>query len=142
MSHSIRLDARAAKIGMLVWSLPVRVLDVSRGGCGVELDRPVPAGTSGRLEIEFGGVVHADDVRICRSQARAGAGEVRHLGVELLRTRPLSQRSLRFAVGRIVGEPDADFLEVADPAAALDRREERRKKGVTRSPPLAAIADT
>ena len=42
---------RGDAFGMLVWTLPVRLLDVSRGGCRVEVARHIETGTSGQLEI-------------------------------------------------------------------------------------------
>lgn len=132
-------------LGMLVWTMPVRLLDVSRSGCRVELDRHLPAGTNGQLQIEVAGLLHLDDVRICRCQAREGAGGIYHLGVELLRTRRLSRRSLRLAVRQIIGGRRAPLAGARDETAqgaAVDGREERRKKGVTRSPPVVATANT
>lgn len=124
--------------GMLVWTLPVRLVDVSRAGCRVEVDRHLAAGTNGQLELEMDGVHHLDDIRVCRCQRREGAGRVYHLGVELLRTRRLSPRSLRLAMRRLIGEarePFADGTQAAPVPAAADEREEQQKQEDGRAPP-------
>jgi hypothetical protein len=139
------MEATENTLGMLVWTLPVRLVDISRGGCRVEVDRHLAAGTSGQLQLELSGVVHLDDVRVSRCNQRAGASRVYQLGIELLRTRRLSRRSLRVAMRRIIGEANVslgDAPQAPGDRAALDGRKEHQKQGVSRSPPLAATVET
>jgi hypothetical protein len=144
VSESQRTQPQADAFGMLVWSMPVRVVDVSRSGCRVEIDRHLQTGTNGQLQLPMNGVVHVDDVRVCRCQQREGAGRVYHVGVELLRTRRLSRRSLRLAIRRIIGERRGPFADVEDdmaPSAATEARQARRKRG-ERSPPAPVAIET
>lgn len=99
-----RPDAVFPAVATLVRSVPVRVVEVSRGGCRLETDRRLEAGTSGLLAVPLAGLVHVDDVRVARCHQRPGAGMTYQVGAELLKTRRLGRRSLRAAVARIVGE--------------------------------------
>jgi hypothetical protein len=130
-------------LAMLVWTLPVRLLDVSRGGCLVEVSRHLEAGTNGQLQLHLNGVLHLDDVRVCRCQMREGASRVHHAGVELLRTRRLSRRSLRLAMRRIIGDHGGPVDDRSGESPRLepnDGRELRRKRGDCRAPP--ALVET
>ena len=130
-------------LGMLVWTLPVRLVDVSRGGCRVEADRHLPAGTNGQLHLELDGRLHLDDIRVSRCQMRVGAGRVFDVGVELLKTRRLSRRSLRLALRRVIGEQPQVFTLTRDertPPGDVSPR--KREEEVGRPPPVAAAADT
>jgi len=62
--------------------LPVRLLNISPSGCLLQVSRPVRVGTVGRLRIALDEVECADDVRVARCTALAGAAC--ELGVELL----------------------------------------------------------
>lgn len=127
---------------MLVSSVPVRLVDVSRGGCRIEVDRHLAAGTHGRLELVLDGLLHLDDVRVCRCQRRQGAGRVFQLGVELLRTRRLSRRSLRLALRRLIGAPDDGRpVPYNGPVSHADPFEAARSPGVNRSPPEPVTVD-
>ena len=131
--------------GMLVWTLPVRLIDVSRNGCRVEVARHLETGTTGQLEIRTDGVLHVDDVRVCRCRMLEGASRVYHAGVELLRTRRLSRRSLSLAMRRIIGEHAGQMPEPVEESADLARaneREIRGRKGVSRAPPLPVTVDS
>ncbi|HPW19175.1 MAG TPA: hypothetical protein PLE61_00035 [Vicinamibacterales bacterium] len=97
-------QASAIPVGTLVRSVPVRLVEVSSGGCLLKSDRRLTAGTSGLLAVPLAGLVHADDVRVARCQQVAGAGAAFNVGAELLRTRRFGRRSLRAAVARIVGD--------------------------------------
>jgi hypothetical protein len=130
---------------MLVWTLPVRLIDVSRGGCLVEVARHLEVSTNGQLEIRTDGVLRVDDVRVCRCRMLEGASRVYHAGVELLRTRRLSRRSLSLALRRIIGEYAGQMPEPVDESARLARakeRETRGKKGACRAPPLPVTVDS
>jgi hypothetical protein len=131
-------------IATLVWTVPVRLRDVSRGGCCFEVSRHVATGTTGQLHVQMDGLAHLDDIRVARCQLRAGAGRVYQVGVELLRTRRLTRRSLRLAVGRIIGT-HAEITPGVDEVAAravVDERTEQRRDGVSRAPPAAALTET
>ena len=145
MSDTHRGDHRGDAFGMLVRTLPVRIVDVSLGGCRVEVARHLETGTNGQLQIKTDGVLHVDDVRVCRCRMQEGASRVYHAGVELLRTRRLSQRSLRLAMRRIIGEhlgPALEVVEESAPRETGDEREARRKKGACRAPPLPVTVDS
>jgi hypothetical protein len=90
-------------VAMLVRVVPVRLIEVSRGGCRLESTSRIGAGVSGQLAVELHGLVRIDDVRVARCQPRAGAGAVFQVGAELLRTRPLGRRTVRMAVRKIIG---------------------------------------
>lgn len=143
MSRAQHSNDGGDALGMLVWRLPVRFVEVSRSGCLVEATRHLDVGTNGQLHIEMNGVLHVDDVRVCRCQVREGSSRVHHVGMELLRTRRLTRRSLRLAMRRLIGEQrEAATVVSEEHDPAIDGRQERRERGVTRSPPAAVAADT
>jgi hypothetical protein len=106
--HDGRRSDRADSLAMLVRSVPVRLVEVSRGGCLLECPRRLESGTSGVLAVELAGLLRTDDIRVARCQARAGAGPTFHVGAELLTTKRLGRRTIRLAVGTIIdGARDA-----------------------------------
>lgn len=133
-----------ASFATLVWTVPVRIVDVSRSGCRLESSRWVHTGTTGQLRLSLDGGDHEDDIRIARCQVREGAGRNYFLGAELLRTRRLNARSIRLAIGRLIGDreitehPHAGNLSLALP----DRESEQLAKGVSRAPPVPVITET
>jgi hypothetical protein len=62
--------------------LPVRLLNIGRSGCLLQVSRPVRVGTVGRLRIALDEAECADDVRVARCTALPGTAC--ELGVELL----------------------------------------------------------
>jgi hypothetical protein len=62
--------------------LPVRLVNISRSGCLLQVSRPVRVGTVGRLRIALDEAECADDVRVAHCTALPGAAC--ELGVELL----------------------------------------------------------
>jgi hypothetical protein len=126
---------------VLVSSVPVQLVDISRGGCRIGAPRWMPVGTTGLLQVEIDGAVCSDDIRVSRCQPREGAGPVFHLGVELLRTRRLTRHSLRLAVRTILGDQRAGALPARDeePDPATEERRDERRKGISRAPPLALV---
>jgi len=96
-------DGGHESVATLVRSVPVRLIEVSRGGCRLESTSRIEAGVSGQLAVELQGLMRIDDVRVARCQPRAGAGAVFQVGAELLRTRRLDRRTVRMAVGKIIG---------------------------------------
>lgn len=97
------------RIAMLVRSVPVRLVEVSRAGCRLECANRLESGTSGQLAVELAGLLRVDDIRVARCQQRMGAGAVYQLGAELLGTRRLGRRTVRMAVRKIIsGEKSAE----------------------------------
>lgn len=137
MSNSQSATLRRASLATLVWTVPVRIVDVSRSGCRLESSRWLSIGTSGHLRLTFEGRTHQDDVRIARCQVREGAGSTYVLGAELLATRRLSDRSIRMAIGQLIGQREqADHLSPGSLGYELpDRESEQLAKGGGRSPP-------
>ena len=70
-----RADAIHLPVATLVRSVPVRLVEVSQGGCRLETDSRLDAGTSGLLAVPLAGLLRIDDVRVARCQQRAGAGD-------------------------------------------------------------------
>jgi hypothetical protein len=145
MTGTQEANQRGDAFGMLVWTLPVRLIDVSRGGCLVEVRGHLETGTNGQLQIRTDGVLRVDDVRVCRCRMQEGASRVYHAGVELLRTRRLSRRSLRLAMRQVMGEHVGPVPGPADESTVRDRVKEREipeQKGVCRAPPLPVAVDS
>ncbi len=102
--HHTHHDSDHEPVATLVRSVPVRLVEVSRGGCRFECGSRLGSGTSGLLAVELAGLVRIDDVRVARCQQLAGAGPVYQVGAELLRTRRLGRRTVRMAVRKIISE--------------------------------------
>jgi hypothetical protein len=90
------------QLATLVRSLPVRLVEVSRGGCRLECASRLESGTSGLLAVELAGLLRIDDIRVARCQPREGAGPMFQVGAELLRTRRLGRRSIRMGLRKII----------------------------------------
>jgi len=105
-----RAEGGHERVATLVRSVPVRLIEVSRGGCRLECTNWVETGTSGQLAVGLQGLMRVDDVRIARCQQRVGAGSVFNVGAELLRTRRLGRRTVRMAVRRIIGSGTAEVV--------------------------------
>jgi len=95
-------DSGHEAVATLVRLVPVRLVEVSRGGCRLECASRIESGTSGQLAVELAGLMRIDDVRIARCQQRAGAGATYQVGAELLRTRRLGRRTVRMAIRNII----------------------------------------
>jgi len=89
-------------VATLVRSIPIRLVEISYGGCRLECASRLESGISGLLAVELAGLLRVDDIRIARCQPRMGAGAVYQIGAELLRTRRLGRRTVRLAVRRII----------------------------------------
>jgi hypothetical protein len=98
---SVHGGGRHEPVAALVRSVPVRLVEVSRGGCRLECSSRVETGTSGQLAVGLYGVLRVDDVRVARCQRREGAGEAYNVGAELLRTRRLGRRTVRMVVSEL-----------------------------------------
>jgi PilZ domain len=95
-------------LGVLGRDLTVRLLDISRVGCLLESSCPVAVGTLGAISVQVDGTEYADQVRIARCQAIAGAGNTHRLGAEFLSLAMPGSRSLR----RYAAELAADMSSV------------------------------
>jgi len=103
-NDGFRHDAGHEPVATLVRRVPVRLVEVSRGGCRLECASRLESGVSGQLMVELQGLVRIDDVRVVRCQQRAGVSAVYQVGAELLRIRRLGRRSVRMAVRKIISE--------------------------------------
>jgi hypothetical protein len=137
-----RQGATLARVSFatLVRNVPVRVLDVSRCGCRLESSERLDPGTAGSLRLRLDGQNHEDDVRIARCQVREGAGPCYFLGVELLPTRRLHDRSIRLAVGHLVGERENGDASAPSGGARepRDLESEQQARAASRAPPAGS----
>lgn len=125
-------------VATLVRSVPVRLVEVSRGDCRLECASRLESGTSGLLAVELAGLLRIDDIRVARCQQRVGAGAVYQLGAELLRTRRLGRRSVRMAVRKIIsGERGVGHARgvVEEPPPPEIRTSEVSGSSASRVPP-------
>ena len=125
-------------VATLVRSIPIRLVEISYGGCRLECASRLESGISGLLAVELAGLLRVDDIRIARCQPRMGAGAVYQIGAELLRTRRLCRRTVRLAVRRIIsGEHGIGNAPEATgerrPSEVLNREEESASG--SRAPP-------
>ena len=130
-------------VATLVRTVPVKLLDVSRSGCRLESERWMEEGLCGQLLMELDGRVRLQDVRVARCQAREGASAPYQVGAELLRTRRLTERSVRMAVRRFIGEAVTTTgpggVPLDTPAPAGTARRDERDEAVSRAPPEPAV---
>ncbi len=133
-----RSDAGHEAVATLVRSVPVRLVEVSRGGCRLESASRIESGTSGQLAVLLQGLMRIDDVRVARCQQRAGAGPVFQVGAELLRTRRLGRRTIRMAVRRIICGTRSDgplHGRDSEPLLPETRADEEARRSESRAPP-------
>jgi hypothetical protein len=109
LKHRVRLRVvnhdrveRPRLFGALIRQLPVRVLDMSAGGCLLESNVPVGHGTGGEVQLDVGGEVKSDVLRVCRCQLVPGAGSMFRLGAQFSHAR--DRQSLRELVERPVDQ--------------------------------------
>lgn len=141
---TVRKKLPAGCVATLVRTMPVRLVDVSRSGCRLESGRWMEAGSCGQLLMELDGRLRLQDIRVARCQAREGASSPYQVGAELLRTRRLTERSVRVALRRFLGEgvsvlgPGSNPLD--DPEPAGMGRQDERDVVVSRAPPGLAVS--
>jgi len=89
LRHRLRLRivnhdrrGRPRMLGALVREVPVRLLDMSEGGCLLETSVPINQGTAGELYVPIDGEMRSDALRVCRCSLVRGAGSVFRLGAE------------------------------------------------------------
>lgn len=125
-------------VATLVRSIPMRLVEVSRGGCRFECSSRLESGTHGVLAVELAGLMRIDDFRVARCQLRMGAGPLYQVGAELLRTRRLGRRTVRTAVAKIFGDGRgigyARGIVEGSPAAG----KEVSGRSVSRGPPATS----
>jgi hypothetical protein len=81
--------------------VPVRVHDVSAGGCLLETKTFLPIGTLGVLDMEFEGARRIEWFRICRLHSTGGRSGAHLSGAEFLPLTAAGNDSLRGAVTRM-----------------------------------------
>jgi hypothetical protein len=91
-------------VATIVRTVPVRVVEVSRGGCKLESEARLEPGLSGQLALQLQGMARVDDIRVTRCQQRVGGTALFQVGAELLKTKHLGKRSVRLAVSKIISE--------------------------------------
>lgn len=72
------------RLAVIVRELAVRLVNCSRGGCLLEVDKALDPGTVGTLSLVIDGHELADHILVMRCQAIAGAGPLHHVGARLL----------------------------------------------------------
>jgi hypothetical protein len=88
-------------ISSLTRTKPIRIYDVSAGGCLLESREPLPVGTVGLLTMNFDGRLRQEWIRVCRVQADESRRGPCLVSVEFLPLEPASAESLRGAVLRL-----------------------------------------
>jgi hypothetical protein len=82
---------------------PVRLWDLSTGGCLLESREQFPVGTVGVLRIDLDGHQWCEWFRVCRVQAEEGRQGTSLLGAEFLLLAPPRHDSLRRAARDLLG---------------------------------------
>ena len=84
-----------------------RLVDISSGGCLLEIAAPLSPGAVGRLEAEIDGHLHVEAVRVARVDAAAEPGGTTFVGLEFLLVTPAGIGSIRAAILRLTEGTDA-----------------------------------
>ena len=84
-------------LGVMVVTVPSRLVDVSRTGCLLETERHIVTGTIGEIRIAVPGQVLSEELRVTWGNRVEGAGALCRVGTEFLRTRRLDGSCLRRA---------------------------------------------
>lgn len=87
-------------LGVLTREQRVRVVNLSESGCLLETDRPLEAGTVGKLRLRFGSEEYSDVIEVLRCVAIRGAGSTYHVGMRFLWTTARCEGSIRQAIAR------------------------------------------
>ena len=127
----------------LVWTVPVRLVDLGRSGCRLEVGRHIQPGTSGCLRVVMNGAARSDDVRVSRCLLRKGAGGTYDVGAELLPTRSLESGSLRAAVQDLVTRSSSPARSI-EPGAHLSSagQVDHAVRNESRAVPLPALSES
>ena len=73
-----------ARLAVVAREFQVRLVNCSRSGCLLEVDRALELGTVGTLSLTLEGHELTDHILVTRCQAIAGAGSLHHIGARLL----------------------------------------------------------
>ena len=103
MAYQLRERRSPVTITSLTRSKPIRIYDVSAGGCLLESREPLPVGTVGLLTMDFDGRRRQEWIRVCRVQADESRRGPCLVSVEFLPLAPAGADSLRSAVLRLRG---------------------------------------
>ena len=88
-------------LGVLVRTVPVRVVEVSRSGCLLHTHSNVEEGMTGELSLDTGGHGCIDHVKVTRCAGSDEEGSTYSLGVEFSSPRRDASGSLRPGVSKI-----------------------------------------
>ena len=88
-------------ITSLTRNKPIRIYDVSAGGCLLESREPLPVGTVGLLTMDFDGRRRQEWIRVCRVQADESRRGPCLVSVEFLPLEPAGADSIRGAMLRL-----------------------------------------
>ena len=114
-------------ITSLTRTKPIRIFDVSAGGCLLESREPLPIGTVGLLTMNFDGRLRQEWIRVCRVQADESRRGPCLVSVEFLPLEPAGAESLRGAVLRLraIGTrthfPTSSGRSSGDPGKSVER---------------------
>jgi hypothetical protein len=90
-------------VGIVGRHVPVRLIDISTSGCLFESWVRLDVGTHATVRVAHDGREFTDDVRVARSQPRAGSSGVFQLGAEFLWTKTPTERSMRTILAQYDG---------------------------------------
>lgn len=90
-------------VAVLGRAVPVRLMDISNGGCLLESTCRLEKGATGHLRVLFEDAEYMDDVRVMRCQESEGSSGLFHLGAEFLWTTSPHERSLRRVIAKLQG---------------------------------------
>ena len=90
-------------VAVLGRAVPVRLIDISSGGCMLESASRLEKGATGHLRVLFEDAEYMDDVRVMRCQESEGGSGLFHLGAEFLWTTSPHERSLRRVIAKLQG---------------------------------------
>ena len=96
-----RFKRMSVTITSLTRTKPIRIYDVSAGGCLLESPEPLPVGTVGLLTMDFDGRRRQEWIRVCRVQADDSPRGRCMVSVEFLPLDVAGRDSLRGAVLRL-----------------------------------------
>jgi hypothetical protein len=113
--NEFRSDRNA--LGALTSELRIRVLNGSATGCLVESSRALRVGTVAGLRVNLFGREYDDQVQVRRCQLIVGAGNIFHVAMEFISTRPPYTGSLRYAIYRELGQLSG-WLHATDKAGS------------------------
>ncbi|MFB3855369.1 MAG: hypothetical protein ACE148_16335 [Vicinamibacterales bacterium] len=99
--------------GGLVRAVPVKLVDVSRGGCLLMSDIPVDAGTHGELQVRAEAGECWDALRVSRCSHVDGSSGPFRIGAEFLRPQVSDRFGVRF---------NGSARSVADDIVSLERQ--------------------